>query len=197
MSSFDLERFTPPLTVPHLVSPPVLLRPFDADDTPLVCQASLDPLVASISTLPRACDDAGARDFVARQQALAAEGHAYPFVITLDGLRGPGIGSIGLWLWEIDHGRASVGYWLLESARGAGLARCALRAIVRFAFTELAIPRLHLFVEPWNVASARTAEGAGFGYEATLRGWSASRTPSVTPIAMPCCGRSGPRASCT
>ena len=35
----------------------------------------------------------------------------------------------------------------------------------------LAIPRLHLFVEPWNVASARTAEAAGFAREATLRGW--------------------------
>jgi [ribosomal protein S5]-alanine N-acetyltransferase len=35
----------------------------------------------------------------------------------------------------------------------------------------LSIPRLHLFVEPWNVASARTAEAAGFSREATLRGW--------------------------
>ena len=43
--------------------------------------------------------------------------------------------------------------------------------MVSFAFGELAIPRLHLFVEPWNVASARTAEAAGFSREATLRGW--------------------------
>ena len=47
----------------------------------------------------------------------------------------------------------------------------ALRAVTAFAFEELAIPRVHLFVEPWNVASARTAESAGFGHEATLRGW--------------------------
>ena len=40
-----------------------------------------------------------------------------------------------------------------------------------FGFAQLAIPRLHLFVEPWNVASARTAEAAGFTREATLRGW--------------------------
>jgi RimJ/RimL family protein N-acetyltransferase len=40
-----------------------------------------------------------------------------------------------------------------------------------FAFEKLAIPRVHLFVEPWNVASARTAESAGFRREATLRGW--------------------------
>ena len=38
--------------------------------------------------------------------------------------------------------------------------------MVAFAFEELAIPRLHLFVEPWNIASARTAEAAGFRREA-------------------------------
>ena len=43
--------------------------------------------------------------------------------------------------------------------------------MVSFAFGALSIPRLHLFVEPWNVASARTAEAAGFHREATLRGW--------------------------
>ncbi len=54
---------------------------------------------------------------------------------------------------------------------GNGLATHALRAVVTFAFGALSIPRLHLFVEPWNVASARTAEAAGFVREATLRGW--------------------------
>jgi ribosomal-protein-alanine N-acetyltransferase len=43
--------------------------------------------------------------------------------------------------------------------------------VVAFAFGELAIPRLHLFVEPWNVASSRTAEAAGFHREALVRGW--------------------------
>ncbi len=43
--------------------------------------------------------------------------------------------------------------------------------MVAFAFDQLTIPRLHLFVEPWNVASSRTAEAAGFRLEATLRAW--------------------------
>jgi RimJ/RimL family protein N-acetyltransferase len=60
---------------------------------------------------------------------------------------------------------------LIARARGRGLAAHALRALVTFAFGELAIPRLHVFVEPSNVASARTAESAGFRREATLRGW--------------------------
>jgi hypothetical protein len=42
---------------------------------------------------------------------------------------------------------------------------------VSYAFEVLAIPRLQLFIEPWNVASQRTAEYGGFTQEALLRGW--------------------------
>ena len=101
----------------------------------------------------------------------AAEGDGYSFVIATEDDPKSGIGSIGLWLQEIDSGRASIGYWLVADARGKRLAARALRAVVAFAFGTLEIPRLHLFVEPWNVASARTAEAAGFRREATLRGW--------------------------
>jgi len=47
----------------------------------------------------------------------------------------------------------------------------ALRIAVSYAFEVLAIPRLQLFIEPWNVASQRTAEYGGFTQEALLRGW--------------------------
>ncbi len=173
MSSFDLGRFAAPLFVPVLSSPPLVLRPFDPGDRDLVRRASLDPLVTAISSVPVACDDAAAEDFIERQHTLAAEGHGYPFAISLlnDDAVSTGIGCIGLWLRDIEHGRASVGYWLLEPARGRGLAGRALRAAAQFAFSELGIPRLHLFVEPWNVASARTALRAGFHHEARLRGW--------------------------
>ena len=173
MSSFDLGRFIPPLSIPVLSCPPLVLRPFDSGDRDLVRQASRDPLVTTISSLPPSCDQGAADDFIARQHALAAEGHGYPFAISLlddDGLSA-GIGCIGLWLRDIEHGRASIGYWLLEPARGRGLAKRALHATTRFAFRELRIPRLQVFVEPWNVASARTALGAGFTHEARLRGW--------------------------
>jgi len=76
-----------------------------------------------------------------------------------------------LWLRDWEEGRASLGYWLAGSARGQGVAAEALRAVVRWALGDLRIPRLQLCVEPWNVASVRTAERAGFRREGLLRSW--------------------------
>ncbi len=171
MSVFDPEAFTPPLSVPHLASPPVVLRPYVVSDLAMVRQASADPVIPSISTVPATYTDDAGRAFIERQHARASEGDGFSFVIARGDAPSAGLGSIGLWLQEIESGRASIGYWLLATARGHGLAASALGAVVDFAFDELAIPRLHLFVEPWNIASVRTAEAAGFRREATLRGW--------------------------
>ncbi len=171
MSAFDLTAFTPPLRVPELSSPPVVLRPYAVFDLAMVREAAADPFIPSISSVPRAFTDESGRAFIERQHARSNEGDGYSFVIAPAKDPESGVGSIGLWLQEIAGGRASIGYWIVAGARGQGLAGCALRAVVSFAFGALAIPRLHLFVEPWNVASARTAEAAGFRREATLRGW--------------------------
>ena len=154
MRGFDPTAFTPPLRVPELVCPPLVLRPYATSDLAMVRQASADPQIPPISSVPRRYTDDAGRAFIARADEPES-----------------GIGSIGLWLQEIESGRASIGYWLVADARGHGLAADALRAVVSFAFATLSIPRLHLFVEPWNVASAGTAEAAGFAREATLRGW--------------------------
>jgi [ribosomal protein S5]-alanine N-acetyltransferase len=171
MNPFDPTAFTPPLRVPELSCPPIVLRPYAIFDLAMVRQAAADPHIPSISSVPRTYTDDSGRAFIERQHARGAEGDGYSFVIAPEADPKAGIGSIGLWLQEIESGRASIGYWLVAGARGRGLAAHALRAVVSFAFGTLAIPRLHLFVEPWNVASARTAEAAGFRREATLRGW--------------------------
>ncbi len=171
MSSFDIDAFAAPLRVPRLESPPVVLRPFAASDLAMVREASTDPLIPSITSVPRTYTGEAGRAFIERQHERAAQGDGYSFVIAEETDPALGVGSIGLWLAEIDSGRASIGYWVVAGARGRGMAGHALRAVVEFAFGELAIPRLHLFVEPWNTASARTAQAGGFGREATLRGW--------------------------
>jgi RimJ/RimL family protein N-acetyltransferase len=169
--TFDPAAFGAPLRVPRIAHPPVVLRAYSPFDLELVRRASDDPAIRSISSVPRHYDDRVGRAFIERQRARADEGDGYSFVISLGDDPATGVGSIGLWLQEIEAGRASIGYWILEDARGQGLAAHALRAVVEFGFGRLAIPRLHLFVEAWNTASVRTAEAAGFRREATLRGW--------------------------
>jgi [ribosomal protein S5]-alanine N-acetyltransferase len=77
---------------------------------------------------------------------------------------------MGLWLRKIDLGRASVGYGS-PPRREDDAQPGTLRAVRDRAFATLHIPRLELYVEPWNAASIRTAETAGFRREGLLRSW--------------------------
>jgi ribosomal-protein-alanine N-acetyltransferase len=169
--TFELTRFDAPLLLPVLRGGPVVLRPFDADDVALVVEASRDPYIPAITSLPADATDAEARSFIDRQQKRAVGGHGYSLAVATAEDERRGIGAVGLWLRDIEQGRATAGYWLLAPARGHGLAAEALRVLTDFAFGQLAIPRVQLYIEPWNVASARTATAAGFTLEARLRGW--------------------------
>ena len=154
MSTFDLSVFEAPLTVPRLRSGPVLLRPFLLSDLPLIRQAATDPYIPAVTSIPLAYSDDEGRAFIERQHRQAIEGNGYHFVIADSTDPRQAFGGLGLWLHEIESGRASIGYWVIPTTRGKRRAGWALRAVVAFAFEVLAIPRLHLFVEPWNISLA-------------------------------------------
>jgi RimJ/RimL family protein N-acetyltransferase len=69
------------------------------------------------------------------------------------------------------HGRAEIGYWVVASARGRGVAAEAVALVGDWAFANLHLHRLGLYIEPWNLASIRTAERAGYEREVLLRRW--------------------------
>ncbi|ROV66861.1 N-acetyltransferase [Streptomyces globisporus] len=150
--------------------PDFVLRPWEMSDLPLVREASLDPYIPLITTIPAPYSEAAAEAFVRRQWERAATGAGYPFAIVRSRDRRP-VGAIGLWLRELPEGRASLGYWLTDTARGQGVARAALRTVTGWALRDLGVPRLQLCIEPWNTASARIAEDIGFRREGLLRGW--------------------------
>lgn len=58
---------------------------------------------------------------------------------------------------------------MLEQARGRGVASSALQLFVQWAFNELELVRMQALIEPWNEASIRVAERAGFRREGLLR----------------------------
>ncbi|WP_441249869.1 GNAT family N-acetyltransferase [Kitasatospora sp. McL0602] len=160
-----------PLDVPRLVAGDrFVLRPWELGDLPLVREASGDELIPLITTVPAPYSQEAGEAFVRRQWERASTGSGYPFVIVRVE-DGQPLGTVGLWLKDLNEGRASLGYWVAGSARGQGVAAEALRAVVAWALDDLRIPRLQLYVEPWNVASRRTAERVGFQPEGLLRGW--------------------------
>ncbi len=145
------------------------LRRWSLSDLDLVREAAEDAYIPLITTVPARYSEAEGVAFVERQWGRATTGAGYPFVIVADD--GRPVGAVGLWLRNISEGRASLGYWVVQSARGRRAAGAGLSAVARWAFTDLEIPRLELYVEPWNTASWKTAERAGFEREGLLRSW--------------------------
>ncbi|WP_405775515.1 GNAT family N-acetyltransferase [Streptomyces sp. NBC_00859] len=157
------------LDVPELAAAGFLLRPWRLSDLPLVREASEDEYIPLITTVPSPYSEPDGAAFVRRQWGRATTRTGYPFVIVNSG--GRPVGNVGLWLKGRAQGRASLGYWVVRSARGQGAAGAAVAAVTGWAFGELRLPALELYVEPWNTASAHTAERAGFQREGLLREW--------------------------
>ncbi len=154
----------------------VSLRPWAAADLDSLIAAGNDPVVRRFRySLP--VDLAGASEWLARREADRIDGTAVELAIADPDGSGPK-GSVSLWAINARHGHAMVSYWVGPGARGRGLATAAVRLLARWAFDEVGLVRLQLYIEPENVASQRVAERAGFVREGRLRGHFAGRDGS-------------------
>lgn len=157
----------PPL--PRLDAGPYTLREWAVSDVAAVQEAATDPYIVAVTTVPSPCSTNEALAFVERQWSRLASGAGYSFAVADSTNRT--VGQIGLWVRDLDAGRAELGYWTVPSATGRGVATHALGALSDWAQRELRIPRLQLFVEPWNTGSTKTAERCGYQREGLLRSW--------------------------
>ncbi|MCO7240096.1 GNAT family N-acetyltransferase [Aeromicrobium sp. CnD17-E] len=112
----------------------------------------------------------GALAFIHRQQERLVRGEGYSFAV-VDAARGRAVGQIGLWLREVEHGRASIGYWIAPPFRARGLAATSLVLRTDWALGLPEVHRVQLCVEPWNESSWRFAERCGYEREGLLRSW--------------------------
>jgi RimJ/RimL family protein N-acetyltransferase len=144
----------------------VVLRPLvaaDADD----CYAERrDPEVQRWAVSPVLADRAELRRQAAAAPARWLVGTEARFVVQDAGAYA---GQVSLRVTEPGIRLAMVGYSLLAAHRGRGLMQRALRLVTRWAFDEAGLARLEAGVAVDNVASLRTAEGAGFRREGVLR----------------------------
>lgn len=156
--------------MPILENNGVRLRAFETSDAPLIQYVAGDDLIPLISTVSAFPTPEEAQAFIRRQHDRRTEGVGYSFAIA-DAAKNEAVGQIGLWLPDIKHGRANIGYWIGSKFRRRGYAGEALSQIVNWAFTMPPVERLELYVEPWNEGSWRTAAKVGFRREGLLRKW--------------------------
>jgi [ribosomal protein S5]-alanine N-acetyltransferase len=158
----------PPWPAEPVAYGPVVLRQFSDLDVPMVMEMSTDPYVPLIGSLPADTSPQEAQAWIERQRGRLAEGAGFSFAIA-EADTDRAVGGVGLWLRALAQGRAEVGYSVIPSARGRGIAAVALIAVTRFAWTIPALYRIELHIEPWNTGSIRTAEKAGYEREGLLR----------------------------
>jgi len=109
------------------------------------------------------------RDYLAAKRDAWTEGTGASFAICDATLPDTCLGHV--FIERDDHGRGSVGYWLLEDARGKGRATRAVRLMASWALPEMRLGRLQLHTDAENAASQRVAERAGFSREGVLRAY--------------------------
>lgn len=146
----------------------VRLRKFRDEDAAMAMELATDPYVPTIGTLPAGASREEALSWVERQQQHHVRGTGFAFSIA-DAATNRCLGQIGLFIRELGKGRATAGYAVSPDARGRGVAADALLALMDFAWTLPTLHRVELYIEPWNTASVRTAENAGFVREGILR----------------------------
>jgi RimJ/RimL family protein N-acetyltransferase len=136
------------------------LRPWRASDAKRLAElVDGDPAIARwIPAIPQPYGEPEAAAFIERAIAGWEAGTDAEFAI-VDAADAPA-GAIGLHL--VRDAAPSVGYWVAEAARGAGLASRAAEALARFAVDSVGVERVILNAQPANRASVRVAEKAGF-----------------------------------
>jgi len=151
-----------------LATPRLVLRPLQESDAPALLAIFSDPKVMRYwSTPPWESIDA-ANEMIARDRKAMAEGQ--DLRLGLERAEDKAlIGVCSLFDRSQQCRRAEVGYGLASQAWGHAYMDEALRALLRYGFSELALNRVEADIDPRNEASARSLERLGFKKEGHLR----------------------------
>jgi RimJ/RimL family protein N-acetyltransferase len=150
----------------HLLADPCLIRDWRRADKPALVKLANNRNIwrnlAHFFPHPYTESDAdGWFDFLARQAPLTHWAIEH---------QGALAGGIGLILGEGVYSKsARIGYWIGEPFWGRGIATAAVRVVTLHAMAVYALCRVEATVLPWNPASARVLEKAGYVREGVLR----------------------------
>jgi len=141
------------------------LRQWESGDAELLDRAWRDAEIARWNPVPPSPSPEVAGRWIAGVDARREQRTAADFVIDVDG-RGP-VGEVGLSGFSPRHRGALIGYWLLEEARGRGLAASAVIALTSWAHDALGLEVVVARCHRNNAASHHVAGRAGYRREGT------------------------------
>jgi RimJ/RimL family protein N-acetyltransferase len=153
--------------VERLETADLIIRPPAEEDAPEAYELLNDPDVKRWNP-GRDCPDLETAEAWCRDGADWSDGtHATWNAIDRTTLRM--VGNVSLFAIDSDDRVAKIGYRVLPSARGRGVARQMVDAVTRWAFESRGLMRVQLEHSVHNLASCRAAEAAGFVQEGTTR----------------------------
>jgi RimJ/RimL family protein N-acetyltransferase len=136
----------------------IILRPYRFSDAPRLTALANDFDVAKmLTTLPHPYAENDATTWIGMHERARATGKGYPFAVEIDGAVA-GTVDIG----ATDKGEYDLGYWLGQAYWGHGYATEAVKAMLEFAFSWLALPYVRAGFITGNTASGRVLEKTGF-----------------------------------
>jgi ribosomal-protein-alanine N-acetyltransferase len=146
----------------------VRLRLMSEADIPAVVAAVQDPEIPRWTRVPSPYGQEDARLFRRMTTSgLQAGTDLAALIVSADD--DELLGAVGIHGIDPESGRCSAGYWVTASARGRGVASRALRLLCAYAFDELGVQRVELWIDPDNKPSLGVAESVGFTREGLLR----------------------------
>lgn len=152
---------------PPLCDGRIGLRKWDEGDLDCVRLAGTDPAIPAGTTVPATYTAAEGLAFIQRQWSRADRGEGL-FLAIVDVSDDRAIGLVSIAMRPQQH-VAGLGYWVVPSERGKGVATAAVRLVSPWALNALGLQRLEAWTEPENLRSQAVLRSAGFEHEGRLR----------------------------
>jgi ribosomal-protein-alanine N-acetyltransferase len=154
--------------IPTLETERLVLRPFSLDDAPAVQRLAGDRLIAATTlAIPHPYEDGMAQKWISTHQSHFDLGKGITFAISRK-TDGSLLGAMSLMAMEAAH-QAELGYWVGRPYWDQGYCTEAGEAVLRYAFTQLGLVRVHCHHFARNPASGRVMRKLGMQHEGIRR----------------------------
>lgn len=154
--------------IPEFETKRLILRPFGNSDAAEVMRLAGDRAIADTTlNIPHPYEQGMAEEWISTHQDAFDRGQGATFAITLKP-EGALVGAISL-MGMIKGHRAELGYWIGKPYWNHGYCTEAARVLLRYAFSDLALVRVHACHFTRNPASGRVLQKIGMRHEGCRR----------------------------